>query len=94
MKTRIVFVCIKKLKNLNTLTNNSITSQILYPNDHLLFLFANCGIDFFGPFYFQEQKDKTTRVYGLILKCLVTGAAHQEVCPDFNTDTIFNNKLD
>ena len=52
--------------------------------------FANIGIDFFGPFYIQDSKDKLTKYYGLIFTCMVTHAAHLESCLDLNTDTFLN----
>ncbi|XP_075250861.1 uncharacterized protein LOC142343058 [Convolutriloba macropyga] len=54
------------------------------------FPFANTGIDFIGPFYIEDTKDKLTYYYGLIFTCMVTRAAHLESCPDLNTDTFLN----
>ena len=58
-----------------------------FPDTFSQFPFANKGIDFFGPFYIEDTKDKLTKYYGLIFTCMVTRAAHLESCPDLNTDT-------
>ena len=54
------------------------------------FPFANTGIDFFGPFYIEDTKDKLTKYYDLIFTCMVRRAAHLESCPELNTDTFIN----
>ena len=61
-----------------------------FPDTLSQFPFANTGIDFFGPFYIQDTKDKLTKYYGLIFTCMVTHAAHLESCLDLNTDTFLN----
>ena len=61
-----------------------------FPTENKQFTFANCGLDFFGPFYIEEEKDKFQKHYGLIFTCLVTRAVHLETCPDLNTDTFLN----
>ncbi|XP_075264214.1 uncharacterized protein LOC142356135 [Convolutriloba macropyga] len=60
------------------------------PTENKQFTFANCGLDFFGPFYIEEGKDKLQKHYGLIFTCLVTQAVHLETCPVLNTDTFLN----
>ena len=61
-----------------------------FPTENKQFTFANCGLDFFGPFYIEEEKDKLQKHYGLIFTCLVTRAVHLETCPDLNTDTFLS----
>ena len=61
-----------------------------FPTENKQFTFTNCGLDFFGPFYIEEEKDKLQKHYGLIFTCLVTRAVHLETCPDLNTDTFLN----
>ena len=61
-----------------------------FPDTLSQFPFANTGIDFFGPFYIEDTKDKLTKYYGLIFTCMVTRAAHLESCPDLNTNTFLN----
>ncbi|XP_075256645.1 uncharacterized protein LOC142349118 [Convolutriloba macropyga] len=61
-----------------------------FPDTLSQFPFANTGIDFFGPFYIEDTKDKLTKYCGLIFTCMVTRAAHFESSPDLNTDTFLN----
>ena len=58
-----------------------------FPDTLSQFPFANTGIDFFGPFYIKDTKDKLNKYYGLIFTCMITRAAHLESHPDLNTDT-------
>ena len=61
-----------------------------FPTDSTQYLFANSGVDFFGPFYIEDAKGQIERQYGLIFTCLVTRCVHLEACPDLNTDTFLN----
>ena len=61
-----------------------------FPAENKQFTFANCGLDFFGPFYIEEEKDMLQKQYSLIFTCLVSRAVHLETCPDLNTDTFLN----
>ena len=61
-----------------------------FPTEKTKFLFANTGLDFFGPFYIEDKQGKIEKHYGLMFTCLVTRAVHLETCPDLNTDTFLN----
>ena len=58
-----------------------------FPTDSTQHLFANSGVDFFGPFYIEDAKGQIEKHYGLIFTCLITRCVHLEACPDLNTDT-------
>ena len=60
-----------------------------FPTAKTQFLFANSGVDFFGPFYIEGSKGIIEKHYGLIFLCMVTRAVHLETCPDLNTNTFF-----
>ena len=64
-----------------------------FPDTLSQFLFANRGIDFFGPFHIEDTKDKLTKYYGLIFTCMVTRAANLESCSDLNR-SIFSTPSD
>ena len=55
------------------------------------FLFANTGVDFFGPLCIKDSKRIVEKHYGIIITCMVTLVVHLEACPDLNTDTFLNN---
>ena len=61
-----------------------------FPDTLSQFPFANTEIDFFGPFYIEDTKDKLNKYYGLIFTCMVTIAAHLDSQLDLNTDIFLN----
>ena len=52
-----------------------------FPIAETQFPFANCGVDFFGPFYVEDSKGVVEKHYALIFTCRVTRAVHLETCP-------------
>jgi hypothetical protein len=51
--------------------------------------FTNVGINYCGPFYIKERRDRNRRkvkVYVATFICLVTKAAHIELVSDLTTD--------
>ena len=60
-----------------------------FPSTNTPNLFANTGVDAFGPLFIINGK-RTVKHYSLIFTCLVTGAFHLEPCPALTTDTFIN----
>ena len=51
--------------------------------------FTNIGVDYCGPFYVKERRDRNRRrvkVYVAIFICLATKAVHIELVSDLTTD--------
>ena len=51
--------------------------------------FTNVGIDYCGPFYIKERRDRNRRkikIYAAIFVCLATKAVHIELVSDLTTD--------
>ena len=49
--------------------------------------FINVGLDYFGPFYIEDNTRKLEKQYICIFTCLVTRAVHLEVCHSLDTDS-------
>ena len=52
--------------------------------------FTNVGIDYCGPFYIKERRDRNRRkikIYAAIFVCLATKAVHIELVSDLTTDS-------
>ena len=61
-----------------------------FPTESTEYLFANSGVDFFGPFYIEDAKGQIEKHNGLIFTCLVNRCVHLEACPYPDTDTFLN----
>jgi len=52
--------------------------------------FSNIGVDFAGPLYVRQGKDKMTKCYVCLFSCCVTRALHLELVKDLSAHTFLN----
>ena len=51
--------------------------------------FINVGLEYFGPFYIEDNSRKLEKQYICFFTCLVTRAVHLEVCHSLDTDSYY-----
>ena len=78
------FVCCRvEPQNINTFM--APLPGCYFQNENKQFAFGNCVLDFFSPFYFEEENDKD--YYGFILTCMVMQAVQSSAEPHLIKDT-------
>ena len=53
--------------------------------------FANCGVDYFGPFHVTIRRSSEKR-WGFLITCMTTCAVHLEVVPSMDTSSCLMGK--
>ena len=77
--------CRRKFQRLSGQIMSDLPLERLQPSP----LFANVGVDFFGPFTIRGEVQKRVRgkCYGVIFVCFASRAVHVDLSKDYSTDS-------
>ena len=85
--SQICFIC-RRWRAPNILPTMSDLPHFRFADAEKQYPFINVGLDYFGPFYIQDNTRKLEKQYICIFTCLVTRAVHLEVCDSLDTDSL------
>ena len=83
---RTCFVC-RRWRAQNVKPMMSDLPNFCFTDAEKQYPFLNVGVDYFGPFYIEDNSRKLEKQYICIFTCLVTRAVHLEVCHCLDTDS-------
>ena len=84
--SRTCFIC-RRWRAQNITPMMSDLPNFRFADAEKQYPFINVGLDYFGPFYIEDNTRKLEKQYICIFTCLVSRAVHLEVCHSLDTDS-------